>query len=120
MGNYADLIAYKKAFTLAMKIFEISKLFPSEEKHALTDQIRRSSRSVCANLAESYRRRKYKNYFISKLNDVQCENTETQVWLDFAFRCTYISPSEYQELTAENNEVGKLTWYMINNSEKYL
>jgi four helix bundle protein len=120
MGNYSDLIVYKKAFTLAMKIFTISKLFPSEEKYALTDQIRRSSRSVCANLAESYRRRKYKNYFISKLNDVECESAETQVWLDFAYHCSYISPTKYEELTNENNEIGKLIWYMINNSEKFL
>ncbi len=113
MGNYNDLLVYKKAFGLAMKIFEISKSFPAEEKYALTNQIRRSSRSVCANLAESYTRRKFKNYFLSKLNDVECENAETQVWLDFAFNCSYISPAKYQELTSENNEIGKLTWFMI-------
>jgi four helix bundle protein len=120
MGNFYDLIVYKKAFLLAMKIFEISKLFPSEEKYSLTNQIRRSSRSVCANLAESYQRRKYKSHFLSKLNDVESENAETRVWIDFAFNCTYISPTTYKELTDENNEIGKLTWYMINNIEKFL
>ena len=120
MGNFSDLIAYKKAFSLAMKIFEISKLFPAEEKYALTDQIRRSSRSVCANLAESYQRKKYKNHFFSKLNDVESENAKTQVWLDFAYKCSYISSSKYQELSDENNEIGKLTWYMLNNAEKFL
>jgi four helix bundle protein len=120
IGNYNDLIAYKKAFELAMKIFEISKSFPAEEKYSLTNQIRRSSRSVCANLAESYTRRKFRNYFISKLNDVECENAETQVWLDLAFNCSYITPEKYQELTSENNEIGKLTWFMIHNTEKFL
>jgi four helix bundle protein len=119
-GSFYNLIVYKKAFGLAMKIFEISKSFPSEEKYSLTNQIRRSSRSVCANLAESYQRRKYKNHFLSKLNDVESENAETQVWIDFAFNCSYISSEKYQELTAENNEVGKLIWYMMNNSEKFL
>jgi len=120
MGNFYDLIVYQKAFDLAMKIFDASKLFPSDEKYGLANQIRRSSRSVCANIAEAYKRRKYKNYFISKLNDVECENAETQVWLDFAFNCTYISPTKYQELTDENNEIGKLIWFMLNNSEKFL
>jgi len=81
MGHYKELLAYKKAYELAMKIFYISKRFPSEERYSLTDQIRRSSRSVCTNLAEAYRRRKYKDYFISKLNDSETENTETEVWL---------------------------------------
>jgi len=120
MGSFYDLIVYKKAFNLAMKIFEISKKFPSEEKFSLTGQIRRSSRSVCANLAESYKRRMFKKYFISKLNDVECESAETQVWLDFTFNCAYISAEKYEELTNENNEIGKLTWFMINNPEKFL
>lgn len=120
MGNYNDLLVYKKAFGLAMKIFSVSKSFPAEEKFALTNQIRRSSRSVCANLAESYTRRKFRNYFLSKLNDVESENAETQVWLDFAFNCSYITPEKYKELSSDNNEIGKLTWFMINNVEKFL
>lgn len=120
MGTYFDLIIYKKAFTLSMKIFECSKFFPPEERYSLTNQIRRSSRSVCANIAESYLRRKYKNHFLSKLNDVQSENAETQVWLDFAKSCGYISDLIHQDLSSENAEIGKLTRYIINNPEKFL
>jgi four helix bundle protein len=120
MGNYRDLIAYKKAYELAMKIFVISKRFPPEEKYSLTDQIRKSSRSVCVNMAEAYRRRRYKDYFISKLNDSQTENTETEVWLDFSKDCIYITAEEYCELSGINTEVGKLISFMINNPEKYI
>lgn len=119
MGYYKDLLAFKKGYELAMEIFSISKRFPSEEKYSLTDQIRRSSRSVCANLAEAYRRKRYKDYFISKLNDYETENTETQVWLDFSHDCKYITPGEYEYLSAKNDEVGKLIWYMINNPDKF-
>jgi four helix bundle protein len=120
MGNYRTLLAYQKAFELAMEIFEISKSFPPEEKYSLTDQVRRSSRSVCANIAEAYKRRRYKDYFISKLNDSETENAETQVWLDFSLACKYIMPEKYDLLTAKNAEAGKLIWYMVNNPEKYL
>lgn len=120
MGEYKDLIGYKKAFELAMEIFEITKSFPKEEKYSIIDQMRRSSRSVCANLAEAYRRRSYKNYFISKLNDVETENSETQVWLDFSFACQYITKEKYDQLSAKNNEIGKLVWYMISNPDKFL
>ena len=77
MGDFRNLLAYQKAFNLALRIFEISKEFPPEEKYSLTLQIRKSSRSVCANMAEAYKRRRYKDYFISKLNDSETENTET-------------------------------------------
>ncbi len=120
MGNYRTLLAYQKAFEVAMEIFEISKSFPPEEKYSLTDQIRRSSRSVCTNLAESYKRRRYKDYFVSKLNDSETENAETQVWLDFSIACKYITQGKYESLIAKNDEVGKLIWYMINNPGKYL
>ena len=89
--NFKELLAYKKAFALAMKIFNLSKSFPSEELYSLTSQIRRSSRPVCANIAEAYRRRRFENYYISKLNDAETENSETDVWLDFAMSCLYIS-----------------------------
>ena len=79
MAHYKDLLAYQKGYELAMKIFTITKKFPKEEMYSLTDQFRRSSRSVCANLVESHRRRRYKDYFISKLNDAETENAETQV-----------------------------------------
>jgi four helix bundle protein len=108
MGNYKDLLAYQKAYALAMKIFHMSKRFPPEEKFSLTDQIRKSSRSVCANLAESYKRKRYKDYFISKLNDAETENTETEVWLSFSLDCNYINDKEYKELIFLNDEVGKL------------
>ena len=103
-----------------MKIFVITKRFPPEEKYSLTDQIRRSSRSVCVNTAEAYRRRRYKDYFINKLNDSQTENTETQVWLDFSRDCFYITIEEHRDLSGTNDEVGKLTWFMINNPDKFI
>ena len=120
MSDFKELLAYKKAYELAMKIFFTSKSFPSEEKFSLTDQIRRSSRSVCTNIAESYRRKKYKDYFVLKLNDSATENTETEVWLRFAFDCEYINQTLFQEMLFKNDEVGKLLWYMINNSERFL
>lgn len=119
MGFYKDLLAFKKGYELAMEIFILSKRFPPEEKYSLTDQIRRSSRSVCTNLAEAYRRRRYNDYFISKLNDCETENAETQVWLDFSQDCKYITSEEYNRLSEKNNEVGKLIWYMINNPDKF-
>jgi four helix bundle protein len=79
--RFQDLLAYKKSFTLAMRIFEISKSFPKEERYSLTDQIRRSSRSVSANIAESYAKRLYPEYFINKLTDSDAENLETQMWV---------------------------------------
>ncbi|MBI5857152.1 MAG: four helix bundle protein [Sphingobacteriales bacterium] len=119
MGDYRKLIAYQKAFDLAMEIFEITKKFPPEEKYSLTDQVRRSSRSVCTNFVEAYKRRRYKDYFISKLNDSETENAETQVWLDFALACKYITSEKHLDLTAKNDEVAKLILYMINNPDKF-
>ena len=117
--DFKDLLAYKKAFSLAMEIYAITKSFPSEEKYSLTDQIRRSSRSVCANLAEAYRKRRYTKHFISKLTDSDGENSETNVWLDFSFECEYISKEIHQNLTEKTIEVGKLINYMINNPDKF-
>jgi len=105
---------------LALKIFQITKKFPSEEKYSLTDQIRRSSRSVCTNIAEAYKRRRYKDYFVSKLNDSETENTETEVWLQFSKDCCFVSAEEHNELSTLNTEVGKLIFYMINNPEKFM
>lgn len=119
MGYYKELTAFKKAYELAMLIFKITKSFPKEEKYSLTDQIRRSSRSVCTNLAEAYRRRAYKDYFISKLSDSETENTETEVWLDFSKDCLYITDEEFVTLSSLNTEVGKLLFYMINNPDKF-
>ena len=117
--RFQDLLAYKKSFALAMKIFEISKAFPKEETYSLTDQIRRSSRSVPVTMAEAYRKRIYPKHFYSKLTDSDGENSETQVWLEFALSCKYISEVIYEELISESIEVGKLVNYMILNPEKF-
>jgi four helix bundle protein len=117
--DFKDLIAYKKAFQLSMDIYRISKRFPKEETYSLTDQIRRSSRSVCANMAEAYRKRLYVKNFISKLTDADAENSETSVWLDFAVACDYISKDEHEKLYSETEEIGKLINYMINNPGKF-
>ncbi|MBP4139534.1 four helix bundle protein [Flavobacterium geliluteum] len=117
--RFQDLLAYKKSFSLAMKIFEITKSFPKEETYSLTDQIRRSSRSVPVTIAEAYRKRIYPKHFYSKLTDSDGENSETQVWLEFAFACTYISNTLYQELLGESLEIGKLINYMLLNPEKF-
>lgn len=119
MMNYKDLLAYKKGFNLAMEIFHFTKSFPKEERFSLTDQIRRSSRSVCACIAESYRKRTYPAHFKSKLSDADMENSETAVWLDFAFACEYISKESHQALLAQSEEVGKLINYMILNPQKF-
>ncbi len=100
MRGFKDLLAYTKAFEVSMQIFEISKKFPKEETYSLTDQIRNSSRSVCANIAESYRKRIYIKHFLSKVTDAQMENSETEVWLDFAVACQYITEEKYNELLA--------------------
>ncbi|HLK31304.1 MAG TPA: four helix bundle protein [Puia sp.] len=120
MGDYKDLIVYQKAYALAMEVFEISKIFPKEERFSLTDQIRRASRSVCANLGEAYRKRKYKAHFLLKLSDSETENTENQIWLDFSNSCKYLSNETYQGLSTKNSEVGKMIWYMMNNPDKFL
>ena len=116
---YKKLKAYQKAFELAMQVFEITKTFPKEERYALTDQIRRSSRSVCSNIGEGYRKRLYPKHFIAKLSDADMENSETQVWLDFALACKYITEEVKNELHKISEDVGKLIGYMIQNPEKF-
>ena len=100
--NHTDLQVYQKAFEAAMQIFELSKSFPKEETYSLTDQIRRSSRSVCANLAEGWRKRRYQAMFISKLADAEGEAAETQVWLEFAVKCKYLKREEATSLYARS------------------
>lgn len=117
--DFKKLITYKKGFKLAMDIYHVSKAFPKDEKYSLTDQIRRSSRSTCANLAEAYRKRIYPKHFISKLTDSDGENSETIVWLDFALECGYIKNEIYDPFHAECIEIGKLINYMINNPDKF-
>lgn len=120
MGDYRTLLGYQKSFSLAMRIYHVSKTFPPDERFGLTSQIRNSSRSVCTNIVEAYKRRRYTDYFISKLNDAETENAETQVWLDFALSCNYFANEIYLELKSDNDEVAKLVLYMINNPDKFL
>ncbi|MFC1460889.1 four helix bundle protein [Verrucomicrobiota bacterium] len=115
-----DLIIYKKAYELAMRIFEISKRFLPEERYALTGQIRRSSRSVCMNLREAWAKRRYEAHFVSKLTDCDGENSETDTSLDFARDCSYISDEEHKKLTGLCEEVGKMLGSMIGNPGKFL
>jgi len=120
MGSgFRNLLVYQKGFFLAMEIYELIKSFPSEEKFGLSSQIRNSSRSVCSNLGEGYRKRRYPAHFISKLSDADMENTETQVWLDFALACHYISKEKFDDLNNKSTEIGKLLNYMLKNPEKY-
>ena len=117
--SFKDLVVYQKSFSLAMEIFHISKNFPKEEIYSLTGQIRRSSRSVCSNLAEGYRKRRYEAHFISKISDADMENSETQVWLDFALACEYISQEINDDLTNKSEEIGRMLNHMIEHPEKY-
>ncbi len=96
--THKDLDVFKLSFDAAMAIFDVSKSFPKAETYSLTDQIRRSSLSVSANLAEAFRKRRYPKHFISKLSDCEAEAAETQVWLDFSLNCTYIDEKTYQDL----------------------
>lgn len=120
MTGFQNLHAYKKAYPLAMEIFNISKSFPKHEVYSLTDQIRRSSRSICANFAEAYRQRTYKANFIRILTICDGECSETIVWLNFAFDCNYISNTEYAILIKGYQEVGELLGAMINKPEKFI
>jgi len=120
INSAKDLIVYQKAYGLAMVIFEISKLFPPEERYALTGQIRRSSRSVCLNLREAWAKRRYEAHFISKLTDCDGENSETDSSLDFARDCGYISEQRHSELATICSEVGKILGSMMNNPNPFL
>jgi four helix bundle protein len=117
--DFKEARVYRLAFEVAMDIFEISKSFPKEEKYSLTDQIRRSSRSVCANIAEAYRKKCYPAHFVSKVSDADMENSETSVWLDFSIACKYISEEKFKPLSEKNRETGRLLGHMINNPDKY-
>ncbi len=118
--SHKDLEVYQVSFDLAMQIFHESKPFPKEEQYSLTDQVRRSSRSVCANLAEAWRKRRYEASFISKLSDAEAEAAETQVWLEFAIQCGYLKDEVGQKLSASyENIIGKIIT-LINNSQPWL
>jgi four helix bundle protein len=117
--SFRETNIYLKASLQAMEIFESSKTFPKEETYSLTDQIRRNSRSVCANFAEAHRKRRYRAHFIAKLSDCDMENTETLVWLDFSYFCKYISKEKYEYHIALNSEIGKLIGHALANPDKY-
>src|SRR4030095_1519679 len=117
--NVKETRVYRLAFELAMEIFEISKSFPKEETYSLTDQIRKSSRSVCICLIEAYRKKRYPAHFISKVTDSDMENSETSGWLDFALACKYISEAKHKDLNSKSAEIGRLLHHMVNNPDKY-
>ena len=117
--SHEELVVFQLAFDSSMAIYNISKKFPKEETYSLTDQIRRSSRSVCANLAEAWRKRRYEAAFVAKLSDSEAEAAETQVWLKFAVKCSYIEIEQARELYKTYNQILKGLVNMINNSEKW-
>lgn len=119
VGSFKDLIVYQKAYKLAMEIFELSKGFPKEEKYSLTDQIRRSSRSVTSNIAESWAKRRYEKSFVNKLTDSPGEENETEVWLDYSNDCKYIQKEMHERLLSEYDEVRKMLISIINHPEKW-
>ena len=114
VGSVRELNVYKVAFDTAMEIFETAKDFPREERYSLTDQIQRSSRSVCSNLSEAWRKRRYKAVFVNKLSDCAQEAAETQTWLEFALKCKYISDSLFADLDDKYEHI----FAMLTNMEK--
>jgi len=119
INSFRDLIVYQKAYKLAMEIFEITQSFPKEEKYSLTDQIRRSSRSITSNIAEAWSKRIYPKSFVSKLSDSLGEEYETEGWLDYSLDCKYIDKDQHTKLLIGYDEVRKMLISMINNPEKF-
>ena len=118
--THEDLRVYQTAFDAAIKIFELSKKFPIEERYSLTDQIRRSSRSVCANLAEAWRKRRYQAAFIAKLSDSEAEAAEVQVWLKFAVKCGYLDIEQGRQIYAQYNQILASLVTMIKDPKTWL
>ncbi len=118
--GFKDLKVYQLAYNASMKIYLASKRFPKEETYSLTDQIRRSSRAVCANIGEGYRKRLYPKYFTSKMTDADGESSETIIWLDFAKDCGYLSQEQYQELYKDYEEIGRMLNSMAMHPEKFI
>jgi hypothetical protein len=116
---HQDLKVFQKSFDVAMQIFELSKTFPKEETYSLKDQIRRSSRSVSANISEAWGRRKYEKSFVAKLTDSEGEARETQTWLQFSLACDYINEEQFNNLNNQYNEVIGMLVVMMNQSEKW-
>ena len=117
--SFKELRVYCLAFDSAMKIFELTKRWPKEEKYSATDQIRRSSRSVCANIAEAWRKRRYPAHFISKLSDSDTEAAETDVWLDFGYKCGYLKKEDHEALTDDYDHIERMLTKMMTNPEKW-
>jgi four helix bundle protein len=118
--KHTELIVYCKAFDAAMQVFDLSKKFPKEETYSLTDQIRRSSRSVCSNTAEGWRKRRYEAAFTSKLSDAEGEAAETQVWLQFAVKCGYLKRDDVTELYRTYDEILSILVEIIAHPEPWL
>lgn len=117
--GYKDLKVYQMAYQLALEIFQITRRFPKDERYALIDQIRRSSRSIAANLAEAWKKRRYKKLFVSKLIDCAGEAGETEVWLDFSKDLGYINSEEYEDLISRYDEVNRMLYGMISKVSKF-
>lgn len=117
--HFRELQAYQLAMEAAMQLFEVSKNFPAEEKYSLTDQVRRSSRSVCANMAEAWRKRRYLNAFVSKLSDADAEAAETQVWIELALKCGYLSQSQAEDLDVQYENIQGKIIKMLRDPEKW-
>lgn len=118
--SYRDLDVYQNAIELAMRIFQLTTAFPVEERYSLTDQVRRSSRSVCANLAEAWRKRRYAAAFVSKLSDAETEAAETQVWAELAFRCGYLKRETFLQLDDACDKIIGQVVKMMEQPEKWL
>ena len=117
--KHTDLEVYQRAFKVAMRLFELSKNFPTEDRYSLTDQCRRSSRSVCANLAEAWRKRRYPAAFVSKLSDSEAEAAETQTWIQFAVKSEYLNADQSRELYSEYDNIIGMLVNMISNADSW-
>ncbi|MBN1870348.1 MAG: four helix bundle protein [Candidatus Omnitrophica bacterium] len=118
-GNVRELNVYRKAFDSAMEIFEMTKKFPRDEQYSLIDQVRRASRSVCANLSEAWRKRKYKAVFINKITDCTQEAAETQTWLEFALECKYITKEIFEKLDEQYGHIYAMLVTMERKAESF-
>lgn len=120
INSAKELDVYKTAYNLAMEIFLVSKYWPKEEKYSLIDQVRRSSRAVCANLREAWAKRRYEANFISKLTDCDAENSETDTWLDFAKECGYLENNKHRALSESCQRVGAMLGSIIKNPKPFI
>ena len=120
INSYKELRVFENAMNAAMKIFELTKTFPQEEKYSMVDQMRRSSRSVCSNIGEAWRKRRYKAAFIAKLSDAESEACETQVWIEFAKRYKYLEDQICDEMDKEYDQIIGQIVRMINEADKWL